>query len=149
MLYSIRQYRLNRTSEDRILRQICAGIVMVLLCCRERFWIFRARACDRLYNSIARKSTENGPTGRNWMGNLVDRMRLRSNVAQMKFKVSLLSPILWDMLRYSCARYLDFATKARRYWFRYFTFTLKMRIHRQADFDTFELIESYKNVWSI
>lgn len=88
---------------------------------RDTIWIFREKARDRLYNSVAKKSAGNGPARKSWMGNLVGRMRLRSDVAQMKFKALLLSPILWDMLRHSCARYLDPATKARRYRYRYFT----------------------------
>lgn len=87
----------------------------------DTIWIFHEKARDRLYNSIAKKSAENGPAGKSWMGNLVGRMRLRSDVAQMKFKALLLSPILWDMLRNSYAGYLDLATKARRYRYRYFT----------------------------
>lgn len=87
----------------------------------DTIWIFHEKACDRLYNFVAKKSARNGPARKSWMGNLVGRMRLRSDVAQMKFKALLLSPILWDILRHSCARYLDPATKACRYRYRYFT----------------------------
>lgn len=87
----------------------------------DTIWIFREKARDHLYNFVAKKSAGNGPARESWMGNLVGWMRLRSDVAQMKFTALLLSPILWDMLRHSCAGYLDPATKARRYRYRYFT----------------------------
>lgn len=106
---------------------IASGVpVMVILCHSEvmgaiQFKFFRGKTRNRLYNFVAKKSARNGPARKSSMGNLVGRMRLRSDMAQMKFKALLLSPILWDILRHSCARYLDPATKARRSRYRYFT----------------------------
>lgn len=95
----------------------------------DTIWIFRERKLTITYIIPLRRSPrETVPWGKpNGKFSRPDAIKVERG-AEMKFKASLLSSILWDMLRHLCAGYLDLATKARSWRPRYFTFTLKMRI---------------------